>query len=138
MKQLFYTLLVLCFAGAAQAQSISDDVRQLAQAATDELTDVYSLNDRQTAEMFRIQVRKFNNLQAIEGMRNDRDLYVKKMQALEIGTDGSIKLLLEREQFAAHQERLNNRRKARAIQTKILTERGMSQEEIELELLKVE
>ena len=138
MKQLFYTLLLFCFAGALQAQNVSDEVRQLAQTVTDELADVYNLDDRQTAEMYRIQVRKYNNLQVIEGMRNDRDLYVKKMQALQTGTDGSIKLILEREQYATHQERLGNRRKARAIQTKILTERGLSQEEIELELLKVE
>lgn len=140
MKQIFFSLLLLAFAGSLSAQQrVSEEIRQQAQTATDALVDAYALDAKQTSQMYRIQERKLRNTAEIEAKHSgDRDLYVRKMQALETGTNGSIQLILNKDQITLHRKAMTERRERRAVRTKELTEQGMSREDIELELLKVE
>lgn len=140
MKQFFLSLLLLGFVGTLSAQQrLSADQQQEIQSLTDELADRYELDVRQTTKMYQIQERKLRSLAEIEAKHaGDADLYLRKLQALETGTDGSISIMLNERQRKVFQKDQSERRLRRAVRAKELTNAGMTPDEIQLELLKVE
>ena len=140
MKQLLLSLLFLAFVGTLSAQQrLTTEQQQTAQSVTDELADLYELDARQTTKMYQIQTRKLRSRDEIEAKHaGDRDLYLRKLQALETGTDGSISIMLNDRQRQLFQKSQFERRQRRAARVKELTNAGMTPDEIQLELLKIE
>lgn len=131
-----YCMLALLFAISTMSFAQQDNLEQKARKATDELTALYKLDAAQQQEMYRIQLRKYRNLQEIAPYKNtDRQLYYQKLKAIRLGTDGSIKRLLHNDQMAIYYEQLRQRREREARLIKELRSKGASQQEIDEALI---
>ncbi len=131
-----YCMLALLFAISTMGFAQQDNLEQKARKATDELTALYKLDAAQQQEMYRIQLRKYRNLQEIAPYKNtDRQLYYQKLKAIRLGTDGSIKRLLHNDQMAIYYEQLRQRREREARLIKELRSKGASQQEIDEALI---
>lgn len=107
---------------------------ELAQKATQEMVSTLQLDVTQTAEIQKIQERKYRNLGEIEGLKiSDKALYLQKLQSLEYGTDMSILRLLknDKNKYDAYNKIRSERRLAKAKFQKGMKNKGLSAEEIE-------
>ncbi len=133
----YFMLALLCALSTAMSFAQQDDTELKARQATDELTALYKLDAAQQQEMYRIQLRKYRNLQEIAPYKNtDRQLYYQKLKAIRLGTDGSIKRLLHNDQMAIYYEQLRQRREREAQLIKELRSQGASQQEIDEALIR--
>lgn len=132
-----YLTLALLFVIHTMSYAQQSDLEMKARQATDELTALYKLDEAQQQEMYRIQLRKYRNLQEIAPYKNtDRQLYYQKLKAIRLGTDGSIKRLLHNDQMAIYYEQLRQRREREARLIKELRSKGASQQEIDEALIR--
>lgn len=132
MKYFVFALLV-CMAGSGWAQQA---LERKAREATDALAALYKLDEAQQQEMYRIQLRKYRNLQEIAPYKtSNRELYYQKLKAIHLGTDGSIKRMLRNEQMAVYYEQLRQRREREARLLKELRSRGASEQETQQALI---
>ncbi len=135
MKYCFAFALLVCALAPTWAQQ---ELESKARQATDELAALYKLDAMQQQEMYRIQLRKFRNLQEIAPYKaSNRELYYQKLKAIRVGTDGSIKRMLHNDQMAIYYEQLRQRREREARLLKELRSRGASEEEIQQALIEV-
>lgn len=133
MKKFLIALLALVFVTALQAQSFD------AKKATAELTQVYSLDEAQQAEMATIQQRKARNLSEIQSLKtSDRETYVKKLKSIRYGTDVSIKKMLNQEQMTVFYEKSKERRMREADLMKKMKAEGATREQIQAALAEME
>ena len=106
---------------------------------TDALTDVYNLDDKQAAEMYKIQERKFRNLASIEHLRQENEeLYFQKLKAIQYNTDVSIQRMLNSDQMRIFYQRSVDRRQQQAALARKMHDEGASPAEIERALLEIE
>ncbi len=132
MKYLFLTLLWVTTALAFGQNDIEAQARQ----ATDALTAHYKLDEAQQQQMYQIQLRKYRNLQQIAAYKQTNPtLYLQKLKAIRLGTDGSIKRLLRNEQLPIYYEDLRQRRKREAQLIKELRSQGATQQQIDAALM---
>lgn len=133
MKKFLIALLALVSVTALQAQSFD------AKKATAELTQVYSLDDAQQAEMATIQQRKARNLSEIQSLKtSDRETYIKKLKSIRYGTDVSIKKMLNQEQMTVFYEKSKERRMREADLMKKMKAEGATREQIQAALAEME
>ena len=128
MKKItFFAAFILSF-------SFAFGQTDLVEKATQEMVAAYELNAEQTAEMQKIQERKYRNLAEIEALKKtNEDLYLQKLQALEYGTDMSVMRLFSenKTQLTAFNKERSERRLAKANFQKEMQEQGLSAKEIE-------
>lgn len=125
---------IILFAAFLVSFSFAFGQTDLAEKATQEMVALYELNAEQTAEMQKIQARKYRNLAEIEALKKtNEDLYLQKLQTLEYGTDMSVMRLFSnnKTQLAAFNKERSNRRLAKSNFQKEMQEKGLSAKEIE-------
>ncbi len=130
MRRLLLFLTLTCCVSIAIGQKATNV--ELAQKTTEKMVVKFDLNDEQTAEMQRIQERKYRNLTEIEGLKKtDIAMYLQKLQSIEYGTDGSILKMLTEAQTAVFNKERMERRKAKAAFQQKMKKEGVSASEIE-------
>jgi len=139
MKSRYLSLFLLAFAFQLSAQKTLVTENAQARATTDRLVELYQLDANQQSKVYEIQVRKAKQLTQISTLENsDPNLYLKKMSALQRGNEGSIKLLLNRDQLKSYQLNFLKLREKRAAKAKAMKESGASELAIEKALLQIE
>jgi len=124
---------------ASFAQQNTDVNRAKAQEITAMLTNVYGLNETQTQEMLRIQVRRQESLAEVAYLKTeDQPLYVQKLKSIEQGTAFSIKRMLTDSQQKIYREQEIELRKRKADVARQLQDQGAAPAEIELALAEME
>jgi hypothetical protein len=137
MKKIFFCAMVMfmVLSVSAQTAGAQSDVEE----ATRELVSVYGLDENQSAEMFKIQERRLKNLAEIEPLRqSDYQLYLHKRRNVRLGTEGSIKRLLNEEQMEIFNRQLLERRKKESEYIKELRQKGAGKEEIQKAILEAD
>ena len=97
------------------AQNTEAIAKNPAKEATAKLKETYRLTDLQTTKMETIQAQKQKNLSEIEKYKNTNEaLYVRKRQAISVGTTASIERILDKDQTKSLREKQGALRLARA------------------------
>ena len=135
----YFSLVIVLFLslnlGAQDMVSSDATVDQLVA----EQTALYSLTADQQDNMRQIQERRLRNAAEIEPLRNSNyRLFLEKLKANRVNTEGSIRRMLTPAQREIHDEQLIEYRQATSDMIKQLREEGKSKEEIELLLLERE
>lgn len=136
--KLFLALLLFVSSLTVATAQYSDPAVPAA-AATTELAEKYQLTEAQQVQMQAIQTRYFTNLTKLEKLEDtDVETYVQKRKALQTGTQGSIKLLLTKDQLPAFDRERRDRRRRQAEMVQALAKQGKSELEIQRAILEVE
>lgn len=136
MKKIIIALLSLMFCVQMFAQS---EVKVAAQNATNKLVTLYQLSPDQTAEMLKIQERRFQQIESLQGMKTSQpDLYLKKRESVEKGVLSSTQRVLNDEQEVILKEQLVQTRTKKAALKKKMYSEGASSMAIQEALLEVE
>ena len=136
MKKITLLLFCLSFALSIFAQN---QAMGPAQQATEQLQEFYQFNAEQKQKVQTIQERRFRNMAEIAPLQNSQiDIYIKKRQAIERGTEASIKRILTSSQLELFNTKIVEKRKLRNVKTKEWYREGLSQQEIQLRLLEIE
>lgn len=124
--------ILLCFSSLfLVAQEGLYNAPEMAREKTDISRERYQLNDEQIAKMEKIQLRKYQQINKIYTVREQEpDFYIKKLESLEKGTDGSIRLILDERQLALYMEDQQALRKKKAALATQLEKEGKSTFEI--------
>ena len=131
--------LLLCVFTCLAATAQQSDPAVPARTAVVELTEKYQLTETQQVRMQEIQTRYYTDLARLVKLENaDAAYYIKKRQALQSGTQGSIRLLLDKEQLKTFDQERRLLRSRRAELVQALTKAGKSELEIQRALLDVE
>jgi hypothetical protein len=134
MKNLILSLTLLICAIGANAQS--NEGKNPAQLATEKMTQLYSLNDQQQAEMLKIQERKYRNLADIEPLKaSDPSAYILKVRSVQSGNNTSIERILDAEQIKVFREQQRQLREKKSSAYKQLQSSGANQQEIEKKMV---
>jgi len=134
MKKLLLSLLVCVWAISIQAQS-KEEIPEV-RSATDALVQLYSLDEKQTGEMYIIQARQQRNFQSIQQFKDTNvKLYNQKRSVIHEGTAASIKKMLNEEQKVTYQEQTLLKRQKVANKMEELKMTGASMEAIETAIL---
>ncbi len=113
MKKLLFSAFMLCFALSTFAQSAG--AKSTASEDTQLLVKMFNLDAKQSQQMLVIQQRKYRNLAEIESLKTSNpDVYAKKIQAIDYGTDASVRRLLNKEQMRLYRNNQAAERKKRA------------------------
>jgi deoxyribodipyrimidine photolyase len=137
MKRIFLSFLLIGVAVLAFGQKA--DMNQQASVAADELTSYYQLDQEQQAKMLTIQQRHFKHLAEIQSLeKQDLQLYIKKMKAIQKGTDIAVQLILREDQMNLFYSRAVDRRQRQADLARNMQSEGASPREIEMALIKME
>lgn len=104
-----------------------------------EQTALYSLTAEQQENMRLIEERRLRNQAEIEPLRSSNyRLFLEKLKANRVNTEGSIRRMLTPAQREIHDQQLIQYRQETSDMIKQLREEGKSKEEIELLLLERE
>jgi len=135
MKKFTFSLLVLCFmAMTSFAQKSSN-----ANAITQKLTALYSLDNTQVSEMQVIQERKYRNLSEIENLKTtDQEKYILKLRAIQTGNDASIKKMLTEEQRTIFDQKRVANREMIAVEYKKMQGDKLSKEQMDEKIIALE
>ncbi|MEY3050826.1 MAG: hypothetical protein RLY31_611 [Bacteroidota bacterium] len=108
-----------------------------AEAAAD-LSQVYSLNEAQQAEMLKIQARKYRNLAEVAPLQEqDLNQYFQKIKALQFGHEKSVERMLDESQLPVHRQRQTAFRERRAALVKTLKDSQATEETVTQEMLRL-
>jgi len=136
MKKLVLLLPLMVFAIYSYGQSIS---KATITAATDAAAEIYQLNEKQVPKMQQIQERRLKNLSEIEPLRSTNyELYLQKKNAVRLGTQASIKRLLNEAQMPILKEQMLERRKRESKLIQDMKMEGASREEMQLAIWELE
>ena len=131
MKNLIFCFVCMVFAFGAMAQATSTGATP-AQEATQKMTQLYSLNEAQQADMLKIQERKFRNLAEIEPLKiSAPNAYVQKIRSIKLGNDASLDRILNAEQKAIYMQEQQKLREKKALVYKEMKSAGSPQQEID-------
>jgi hypothetical protein len=139
MKYLLISLLFCLPAFSLAGQNMPFQAEDRAREAADYLADRYSLDDEQSNRMYKVQLRKYKQLNKLSLIREqDPDFYIEKLESVYTGTDGSIRLMLKEDQMRLYEKDLLELRKKRAEMTQKLKEQGKTGWEVREETLLME
>lgn len=131
MKNLILCVVCLFCAFGAMAQATPKSTTP-AQEATLKMTQLYSLNEVQQAEMLKIQERKYRNLAEIEPLKiSDPNAYVQKIRSIKLGNDASFDRILNAEQMTIYKQEQQKLREKKAVVYKEMKSAGSPQQEID-------
>ena len=137
MKNLIFCVVLLFSAFGATAQSAA--VKTPAQEATEKMTQLYSLNEKQQGEMLKIQERKYRNLAEIEALKaSDPALYMRKIQSIQLGNEASFERILGAEQAKTFKQQQLQLREKKAVAYKEMKSAGASQQEIDKKMVELD
>lgn len=137
MKNLIFCALLMFFAFGAMAQTASE--KTPAQAATEQLTQLYNLNEKQQGEMLKIQERKYRNLAEIETLKTtDPGLYVRKVQSIQVGNNASFERIFNAEQMKILRQQQLQLREKKAVAYKEMKSTGASQQMIDKKMMELD
>ncbi|MEO1712107.1 MAG: hypothetical protein AAFU60_02115 [Bacteroidota bacterium] len=136
MKQLLPLFAMILFATSSFGQqSFEQEARTIASS----WATLYQMDQEQADEMYTIQLRKLNNLEAIAGFKQtDPLLYVSKLKSIELSTDVSIQKMLTKDQQKIHTQVVLDRRKRRADLARKMSAEGAAPRDIEIALYELE
>ncbi len=139
MKGIFIGLLFCCISIAAFGQGQQWDASEEAKKVADVLIEKYQLTPKQGDKMYRIQLRKYNQLNTIAPIKNTQpELYIEKLESLYHGTDGSIRLMLNDRQLPLYEADRHELRVQKAEKRLELLNTGKSETEIREILIHLE
>jgi len=132
MLMKFIVTALFCFSAIfLSAQEGMYNAEEKAREMTTVYTEKYQLRSDQADKMEKIQLRKFLQINKLSLIKDqDPVFYIEKMEALDSGTDGSIRLLLDERQLANYIEDQIELRKKRAELVAKLKKEGKSELEI--------
>ncbi len=132
MLMKFIVTALFCFSAIfLSAQEGMYNAEEKAREMTTVYTEKYQLRSDQADKMEKIQLRKFLQINKLSLVKDqDPVFYIEKMEALDSGTDGSIRLLLDERQLANYIEDQIELRKKRAELVAKLKKEGKSELEI--------
>lgn len=137
MKNPIFCLVFLFCALGATAQNATD--KTPAQAATEQLTQRYNLNQKQQVEMLKIQERKYRNLAEIEPIKlSNAPLYQRKVQSIQIGNNASFERLFDAEQNKSLRQQQLQLREKKAVAYKEMKSSGASQQAIDKKMMELD
>ncbi len=151
MRYTIFLFLGLLASSVACAQSTDDatppiDPTDLETETTDpareaaaRLTEKYSLDTDQTAEVYAIQLRKQRNLAEILPLKTqNRPVYLNKLSSIQRGTQAGIRRLLKTDaQRDLFQQSMADQRRLRAEKQRELQAQGASALAIEAAILEI-
>ena len=121
---------------AQQGTSVSD---ASVQKVVDKFTEKYNLDDEQKEKMAKIQERRLNNLAEVAHLETqDPAKHLQKREAINAGTEVSIKMMLNKDQRADYDKDRIDIRLKKAEKTKELKAKGMSIEQMKSYLIEIE
>lgn len=139
MKNLIFSALLMFFAFGAMAQTASTDNADPAQAATEQMTLLYGLNENQQQEMLKIQERKYRNLAEIEPLKKtDPSGYILKIRSIQLGNNASFERILNAEQLTTLKQQQFKLREKKAVAFKEMKSAGASQQEIDKKMTELD
>jgi len=110
-----------------------------ANAITQKLTALYSLDNTQVSEMQVIQERKYRNLSEIENLKTtDQEKYILKLRAIQTGNDASIKKMLTEEQRTIFDQKRVANREMIAVEYKKMQGDKLSKEQMDEKIIALE
>lgn len=137
MKNLIFCAVLLFSALGAMAQTAAE--RTPAQADTEKLTQLYSLDQKQQAEMLKIQERKYRNLAEIESLKaSDPGQYVRKIQSIQYGNTTSFERIMNKEQVKVLRQQQLDLRNKKATVFKEMKSAGALQGQIDLKMAELD
>lgn len=132
MKHFLLLVITLFSAQLLSAQTQAERI----EAETTKLRQLYQLDETQTAEMRRIQERRFSNVEEIASLQqSDFSLWVQKRRAIRTNTEGSIRRMLRADQLVVFDQQMTQRRIEDSNFIKEMQQQGKTKEQIELLLL---
>ncbi len=136
MKNAIFCLVFLFCALGATAQNATD--KTPAQSATEKMTQLYNLNQKQQGEMLKIQERKYRNLAEIEPIKmSNAPLYQRKIQSIQTGNNASFERILTAEQQKTLRQQQLQLREKKAVANKEMKSSGASQQEIDKKMMEL-
>ncbi|MCB0642756.1 MAG: hypothetical protein KDC44_14005 [Phaeodactylibacter sp.] len=140
MKKLFFLgSLFLMTTVVVSAQQQDPQAYGKAQEMTSLLAQAYNLDENQTDKMFKIQIRKYNDINLVASLRDqDQQLYVRKMNAIFDGANASIERMLTKAQQPTFRQQAIDLRKRKAEMARQLQAQGIAPKQIELALVEME
>jgi ABC-type protease/lipase transport system fused ATPase/permease subunit len=139
MKKILLFLSFCTVSIFAFAQNTETTSKNSVKEATAKLKETYRLNDAQTAKMETIQALKEQNLSEIEKYKNSNEvLYVRKREAISLGTNASIERMLDKEQIKTLRAQQGAVRLARAKKSEELKNSKASDLQKKIILLELE
>lgn len=137
MKNPIFCLVFLFCALGATAQNATD--KTPAQAATEKMTQLYQLDQKQQAEMLKIQERKYRNLAEIEPIKvSNAQLYQRKIQSIQVGNNASFERILNAEQKKTLRQQQLELRNKKAAANKEMKSTGATQQEIDQKMMELD
>lgn len=126
-----YLLLIIGFSlFAINGQAQEAPTRKQKKEAKS-LAKAYDLNKDQSAKVLSILSKRDSDMKAIEGLEKDElDKFRAKRRSIIKGTEGSIKILLDREQLALYEKEAHIRRTRNAKEIDKLKREGASKEDL--------
>lgn len=139
MKKIFLFLSLCTLSTFVFAQNTVTSSVDIAKETTAKLKETYRLTDAQTTKMEAIQAQKQQNLSEIEKYKNTNEvLYVRKREAISVGTNASIERMLDKEQIKTLRAKQGAVRLARAKKTEEFRNSKASDLQKKLILLELE
>lgn len=137
MKNPIFCLVFLFCAFVATAQNATE--KTPAQTATEKMTQLYNLNQKQQGEMLKIQERKYRNLAEIEPIKlSNAPLYQRKIQSIQAGNNASFGRILTAEQQQTLRQQQLQLREKKALANKEMKSSGASQLEIDEKMMELD
>jgi hypothetical protein len=137
MKNLIFCAVLLFAALGAKAQTAAE--KTPAQTATEKLSQLYSLDQKQQAEMLKIQERKYRNLAEVEPLKaTDPGQYVRKIQSIQAGNNTSFERIMTKEQVKILRQQQLDLRNKKAIAYKEMKSAGAQQGQIDLRMAELD
>lgn len=138
MKKYLFLICALFLSAAMYAQKtpVSDAA---VQKVVDKFAEKYNLDDAQKEKMTKIQERRLRNLGEVANLETqDPTKYIQKREAINSGTEVSIKMMLNKDQRALYDKDRIDIRLKKAKKTKELKEQGMTPEQMKPYLIEIE
>ncbi|MBI1223814.1 MAG: hypothetical protein GC192_01140 [Bacteroidetes bacterium] len=137
MKNPIFCLVFLFCALGATAQNATE--KTPAQTATEQLTKLYNLNQKQQGEMLKIQERKYRNLEEIEPIKTSNPaLYQRKIQSIQSGNNASFERILTAEQNKTLRQQQLQLREKKALAYKEMKSSGAPQQDIDRKMMELD
>jgi hypothetical protein len=131
MKFILISLLFCLPFASTFGQNMPFKAEEKAREKADLLTDRYQLDTEQAHKMYKIQLRKYKQINKLSLVKDqDPDFYIQKLEATVHGTDGSIRLLLDENQTRIYNNDQMKMRKKRAELVSELTKQGKAEMEV--------
>lgn len=126
-----YLLLIIGFSLFAINGQAQDAPTRKVKKEAKSLAKAYQLNDVQKDKVIAILMKRDQDLASITKLEKEEvDKFRSKRRAIVTGTEGSIKLLLDREQLALYDKEAHVRRTENAKYIHKLKKQGASREEL--------